>query len=639
MIFLFLSAIFFILCFVLVFVAFFFQFELLHEKSSDLWTSITRSHLQEIYAADGNSSEKKGLVPTEAGIHVNSYPIGIAINPLLKHIYVTNQFSNTLSIINSDNGRLLRTVQLDSSPYGIDNDIITNRIYTAIIGDDSLAIIDGTTGKLIHKIQRNVKTPVDVKVIPNQDLLYVTNIDNNTVSKFSTISNNIKQIIPVGQSPYSLGSYQRSDNNNYIFVTNLRDGLINVILMNNTKQKDSSFTSDKIIANISIGGIPVGIGVNDVTNKIYVTNIQNNTVSIINITKDDKYEVIKTICSGYFDDQYLTQVNYQSTENIDKCDPVNPTGIYIDKEKNIIYVSNVKSSKISVINGTTDIIEKEILINLQTNEYLDRFIKESGQSKSNQFPNIASFMDFDVLTKTLYVTNTASNSISVVNSTSKKLDVGLQTNIHPPNSGRIVCSSDTSNDTISIDHSSFIRFPFGSQLNCVAYPGVSYDFSYWSGNISNNSIEKDQAQVVEFLNSFIFWFRDLFVDEESPKLNFTMTKYGTALTANFKEGSTISEYLNVLLIPIIFLAAIPGLKWVLKKYRQRKKTYLTKRKMVIDDAYKESQNNPEESLYRLRQIRNEIIKDFFNGHITEKDYKEWMNQISKYIIAINGEEL
>ncbi|MDX1373158.1 MAG: hypothetical protein R3321_11840, partial [Nitrososphaeraceae archaeon] len=230
------------------------------------------------------------------------------------------------------------------------------------------------------------------------------------------------------------------------------------------------------------------------------------------------------------------------------------------------------------------------------------------------------------------------NSISVVNSTSKKLDVGLQTNILPPNSGRIICYSDNSNDTISIDHSSFIRLPFGSQLNCVAYPGVSYDFAYWSGNISNNFIEKDQAQVVEFLNSIIFWFRDLFVDEESPKLNFTMTKYGTALTANFKEGSTISEYLNVLLIPIIFLAAIPGFKWALNKYRQRKKTYLTKRKMVIDDAYQESKNNPEESLYRLRQIRNEIIKDFFNGQITEKDYKEWMDQISKYIIAINGEE-
>ncbi|MFB5599571.1 MAG: hypothetical protein ACE5SW_05015 [Nitrososphaeraceae archaeon] len=79
-----------------------------------------------------------------------------------------------------------------------------------------------------------------------------------------------------------------------------------------------------------------------------------------------------------------------------------------------------------------------------------------------------------------------------------------------------------------------------------------------------------------------------------------MTKYGTELTANFREEITISEYLNVLLIPIIFLAAIPGFKWVLKKYRLRKKTYLTQRRMVIEDAYKESKNNPEESLYRLR---------------------------------------
>ncbi|MDX1372149.1 MAG: YncE family protein, partial [Nitrososphaeraceae archaeon] len=311
MIYPFLSAMFVILFFVLFFFPFQFEVELLYVKSSDWEFSLAWSHHQKVYAAEDNSSEKKGLIPTEAGINVNSYPIGIAINPLLKHIYVTNQFSNTLSIINSDNGKLLRTVQLDSSPYGIDNDIITNRIYTAIIGDDSIVIIDGTTGKLIHTIQKNVKTPVDVKVIPSQDLLYVTNIDNNTVSKFSTISNNIKQIIPVGESPYSLGSYQSDGNDNYIYVTNLRDGLISVILMNNTRQKDSDFTSDKIIANITLGGIPVGIGVNDVTKKIYVTNIQNNTLHIINITKDNKYDVIKTICSGYFDDKYLTQVNYQ----------------------------------------------------------------------------------------------------------------------------------------------------------------------------------------------------------------------------------------------------------------------------------------------------------------------------------------
>lgn len=41
--------------------------------------------------------------------------------------------------------------------------------------------------------------------------------------------------------------------------------------------------------------------------------------------------------------------------------------------------------------------------------------------------------------------------------------------------------------------------------------GLSYDFAYWSRNISN-SIKQDQLQIVEFFNSFIFWFRDLFVD-------------------------------------------------------------------------------------------------------------------------------
>lgn len=56
----------------------------------------------------------------DSGIKVDSYPIGIAVNSATGKIYVANEFSNTISVIDESTDKIQATIKVDSFPYGID---------------------------------------------------------------------------------------------------------------------------------------------------------------------------------------------------------------------------------------------------------------------------------------------------------------------------------------------------------------------------------------------------------------------------------------------------------------------------------------------------------------------------------------
>src|SRR6266487_1738619 len=74
--------------------------------------------------------------------------------------------------------------------------------------------------------------------------------------------------IPVGNLPTSVAANQ---NTNRIYVSNLTDNTVSVI----------DGASDTVIATIPVGFLPEVVDVNSVTNMIYVANFLDNTVSVI----------------------------------------------------------------------------------------------------------------------------------------------------------------------------------------------------------------------------------------------------------------------------------------------------------------------------------------------------------------------
>ena len=54
-----------------------------------------------------------------ATVAVGSNPIGVAVTPDGKHVYVTNQASQTVSVIATATNTVVATVPVGSNPFGV----------------------------------------------------------------------------------------------------------------------------------------------------------------------------------------------------------------------------------------------------------------------------------------------------------------------------------------------------------------------------------------------------------------------------------------------------------------------------------------------------------------------------------------
>ena len=128
------------------------------------------------------------------------------------------------------------------------------------------------------------------------------------------------------------------------------------------------------------------------------------------------------------------------------------------------------------------------------------------------FPLLASHITIDPFENKIYVTNTASNTISIINGNSDQVAVRLTFNISPPNTGEVQCNGVRN---ISGNSTSYDR---GQMLQCAALPERGYTFASWSGLAS---------------------------DLNSNPLTLEVSRFGT-LTANFKPTVTLEVYIFVI---------------------------------------------------------------------------------------------
>ena len=106
------------------------------------------SHLQnKSVLAQANKLASKfanGGSDTESGIDVNTFPIGIAVNPSTNKVYVVNEYSNTVSVIDTNTDTIKSTINLGNFPYGIDINPLNNRIYITNRGSNTVSVLDGS---------------------------------------------------------------------------------------------------------------------------------------------------------------------------------------------------------------------------------------------------------------------------------------------------------------------------------------------------------------------------------------------------------------------------------------------------------------------------------------------------------------
>ncbi|WLR42479.1 hypothetical protein LC087_17555 [Bacillus carboniphilus] len=251
-------------------------------------------------------------------------------------LYVTNSESNDVSVIDASTNMVIDTITGITNPTGIAANTETGLVYVAN-NDFFLSVIDATTNLIINTITAGDGVFIfGIAVNESENLIYLantgTNVIGNTVTVVDGTSNLIIDTVTVSDNviePAEPNGIAVDQQRNLIYVTSTI-GIVSVI------DGDIGFV---ITATVTVGGTPLGIAVNESTNKIYVGTdglFESGPVAVID---GASFVVIATISAG-----------------------ISPTGVALNEDSNIVYVTNLLSDNVSVIDGNLDVVTATIFI-------------------------------------------------------------------------------------------------------------------------------------------------------------------------------------------------------------------------------------------------------------------------------------
>lgn len=252
-------------------------------------------------------------------VAVGSFPIAVAVNASSNKIYVLNQQSNNVTVIDGTTD-LTATVATGGYPMALAINSVTNKIYVVNADDDSMTVIDGASNRTTTV--NAGAAPAAIAVNPVTNRIYVANFYSSSVTIIDGTTY-ARTSVNVGQLPWSLAVNPIT---NQIYVANYSGASVSAI--------DGATGA---VTTIAVGSGPRAVAVNQITNQIYVANFESGGVSII----DGLTHAVTPIAVGPY-----------------------PLALAVDPVLNLIYVANSGNNTATVIDGATQATATVIVGNL-----------------------------------------------------------------------------------------------------------------------------------------------------------------------------------------------------------------------------------------------------------------------------------
>jgi YVTN family beta-propeller protein len=322
-----------------------------------------------INGASCNATDTTGCGQTPRSTPDGNGPIWIDENPATRTVFAVNQGDMDISVINAVTcnaidsagchqvppalgigGRSSVTPGLpDNGAGAVAIDPSTNTLYASSQSEDNVSVLNGASCNATYSAGCTAFAPTTTVGNGPQaaasdmaaHTLYIANQNDGTVSVIDAASCNASErggcghhwpTVKVAQFPQSLAYNSRT---NTIYVANLADNTVSVIdaaTCNATNTSDCEQTP----ATIAVGSGPYALAVDQRSDTIYVANNNDGTVSVIN----------GATC------------NATNTTGCGQTPPTiavgnGPAGVAVDERTNTIYVASQGDNTVSVIDGTT----------------------------------------------------------------------------------------------------------------------------------------------------------------------------------------------------------------------------------------------------------------------------------------------
>ncbi|WP_235283003.1 beta-propeller fold lactonase family protein [Methanosarcina sp. 1.H.T.1A.1] len=305
-------------------------------------------------------------------------------------VYITNDDSDNISIIDTATNIVTATVSVGDSPFGVAVNPDGKKVYVANSGSNNVSVIDTTTNNVTATINVG-KSPKGIAVSPDGTKIYVVNSENGNVSVIDTATNNVTATVNVGSVPYGVAV---TPDGKKVYVTggDLGNDNSNVSIIDTV--------TNNVIAVVNVEGIPYGIAVNPDGKKVYVASLGSNNVSVIDVATN---RITSEVKIG------------------------NPTGVAVNPDGKKVYVANSDSNNVSVIDTTTNTVIATVPVG------------------NNPF-GVAVTPDG----KKVYVANSGSNNVSVIDTTTNTVIATVPVGNNPRAFGQFIGGPVTSIDSTTI---------------------------------------------------------------------------------------------------------------------------------------------------------------------------------------------
>jgi YVTN family beta-propeller protein len=325
-------------------------------------------------------------------------------------VYVTNEESNNVSVLNRQTGDVVAAVMVGKKPRGIavSHGRERPRVYVANSDSDSISVIDPTTNKVEAEIPiRFGRAPEGITVVrisPDRELIFTANYASDNVSVIDAATYQEIDKINTGDGPIAITADPPADllsSSRFLnfedlnFLRNYRQSFFNVYTANkNSKDvsviKMNALTGrfEGVVFQVAVQWSPITLATDYQRGKVYVGNYNYDNLSVLDMTQ---------IARGYESGAVGEITNVGATV----------TGIIADPDLDRIYLLKEASSEIMVIRP---------------------FSEAFGAIKTSMGPVIGtiavgnsprSFI-MDPEGRKLYVVNRGSDSVSVVDKTTSR---------------------------------------------------------------------------------------------------------------------------------------------------------------------------------------------------------------------------
>src|SRR6516165_3304302 len=169
---------------------------------------------------------------------------------LAQNAYITNGFSNNVSVISTATNAVTATIPVGAFPVGVAASPDGSKVYVASAGANTVSVIAAASNTVTATIPGGGQSG-GVAVSPDGSKLYVTNFNQGgpgTVSVIATATNTVTATIPVDNDPLRGGptGVAVSPDGSKVYVTSFNLNNVSVI----------AAASNTVIATITVGDEP-----------------------------------------------------------------------------------------------------------------------------------------------------------------------------------------------------------------------------------------------------------------------------------------------------------------------------------------------------------------------------------------------